>query len=114
MFGTALPDQLVCDIRSSNTQRKLLSEDRSFDQAMEMALAVEVADDETKQIVTRHSLDSTETIAGVFSNQKNRENRQSPTKVAKHLENSATSAMGTTHTRSADVKRQHVTFVRIK
>ena len=29
-----------------------------------------------------------------------------------YLENSATVEMGTTHTRSADVKRQHVTFVR--
>ena len=42
-LAEALRDQLVCGIKNNNTQRKLLSEDRSFDQAMQMALADEVS-----------------------------------------------------------------------
>lgn len=53
-LSEALRDQLVCGIRSSSTQRKLLSEERSFDQAMQMALADEVADSEAKQIAPKH------------------------------------------------------------
>ena len=37
-------------IRNGNTQRKLLSEDRSFEQAMQIALADEAADAEAKQL----------------------------------------------------------------
>ena len=53
-LSEALRDQLVCGIRSSSTQRKLLSEERSFEQAMQMALADEVADSEAKQIAPKH------------------------------------------------------------
>ena len=68
-LGKALRDQMVCCIRNSNTQHKLLSKGRSFDQAMQMALA----DAEAKQISPRHSFDSTENTVGVVSNrEKNR------------------------------------------
>ena len=53
-LSEALRDQLVCGIRTSSTQRKLLSEERSFEQAMQMALADEVADSEAKQIAPKH------------------------------------------------------------
>ena len=50
-FLTEAPhDQFVCGIRNGNTQRKLLSEDRSFEQAMHTALADEAADAEAKQL----------------------------------------------------------------
>ena len=84
-LGEALRDQLVCGIRSSNTQRKLLSEDRSFNQAMQMALADEVADAEVKQIAPKHNVDSTENTVGVVSDRKQSENRQSPTTASKYM-----------------------------
>ena len=37
----ALRDEFVCGIRNGNTQRKLLGEDRSFEQALQIALADE-------------------------------------------------------------------------
>ena len=43
-----LRDPFVCGIRNGNTQRKLLSEDRSFEQALQIALADEAADAEAK------------------------------------------------------------------
>ena len=46
----ALRDQFVCGIRNGNTQRKLLIEDRSFEQALHIALADEAADAEAKQL----------------------------------------------------------------
>ena len=46
----ALRDQLVCGIKNCNTQRKLLSEERSFVQAMHIALADEAADTEAQQL----------------------------------------------------------------
>ena len=84
-LGEALRDQLVCSIRSSNTQRKLLSEVRSFDQAMQMALADEVAHAEAKQIAPKHSVDSTENTVGVVSDRKHSENKQSPTTATKYM-----------------------------
>ena len=86
-LGEALRDQLVCGIRNSNTQRKLLSEDLSFDQAMQMAPADEVADAEAKQIAPdpRHSFDSTENTVSVVSNRKSRDNWQSPTTTTTYM-----------------------------
>ena len=49
----ALRDQFVCSIRNGNTHRKLLrqkSEDRSFEQALQIASADEAADAEAKQL----------------------------------------------------------------
>ena len=118
-LGEALRDQLVCGIRSSNTQRKLLSGDRSFDQAMQMALADEVAD---KQIAPKHSVDSTENTVGVVSDRKQSENRQSPTTASKYMrENNKTTRKlcyrcngDHPHQECRFLKRQHVTFARKK
>ena len=43
-------DQFVCSIRNGNTHRKLLSKDRSFEQALQIASADEAADAEAKQL----------------------------------------------------------------
>ena len=78
-LGEALRDQLVCGIRTSNTQRKLLSEDRSFDQAMQMALANEVADAEAKQIAPHTQFRFHWKYSGRGLKPENTENEQSPT-----------------------------------
>ena len=46
----ALRDLFVCGIRNGNTEWKLLSKDRSFEQALQIALADEAADAEAKQL----------------------------------------------------------------
>ena len=59
----ALRDQLVCGIKNCNTQRKLLSEERSFVQAMHIALADEAADTEAQQL---HAYGNTATLQLVW------------------------------------------------
>ena len=60
----ALRDQFVCGIRNGNTQRKLLSEDRSFEQAMQIALADEAADAEAKQLHSHGNSGASGSIVG--------------------------------------------------
>ena len=54
-FSEALRDQFVCGIRSESTQRKLLSQDRTFEQALQTAIADEIAEAETKAIHSHSS-----------------------------------------------------------
>ena len=49
-LSEALRDQFVCGIRSESTQRKLLSQERTFKQALQTAIADEIAKAETKAI----------------------------------------------------------------
>ena len=49
-LSEALTDQFVCGICSESTQRKLLSQDRTFEQALQTAIADEIAEAETKAI----------------------------------------------------------------
>ena len=46
----SLRDQFVCGIRNPATQKKLLSEDRTFQQALQVAVADEIAAKETLQV----------------------------------------------------------------
>ncbi|CAB4035289.1 Hypothetical predicted protein [Paramuricea clavata] len=54
-FGTnltrALRDQFVVGVRSRSTRKKLLSEDRTFDQALYVAQADELAEKESKELL---------------------------------------------------------------
>ena len=54
-LGQALRDQLVCGIRSESTQRKLLSQDRDFAQALQIAIADEITDIEAKALHSQAS-----------------------------------------------------------
>ena len=73
-FGTyltrALRDQFVGGVRSRSTRKKLLSEDRTFDQAVKVAQADELAEKESKELLL--SAERTETVqAHSISNKKN-------------------------------------------
>ena len=46
----SLRDQFVCGIRNPATRKKLLSEDRTFQQALQVAVADEIAAKETLQV----------------------------------------------------------------
>ena len=52
-LGQALRDQLVCGIRNESTQRKLLSQERNFEQALQTATADESVESEAKAIVSQ-------------------------------------------------------------
>ena len=59
-FDTFLPqalrDRLVCGLGSDSIQKKLLSEEKlSFERAMEISLAMEIADRQSKEFKTGHS-----------------------------------------------------------
>ena len=49
-LNRSLRDQFVCGIRNPATRKKLLSEDRTFQQALQVAIADEVAAKETMQV----------------------------------------------------------------
>ena len=46
----ALRDQFIVGIKSENTQRKLLSQDRTFQQALQIAIADEISETETRNL----------------------------------------------------------------
>ena len=49
-LNRSLRDQFVCGIRNPATRKKLLSEDRTFQQAMQVAIADEIAAKESIQV----------------------------------------------------------------
>ena len=49
-LGQALRDQLVCGIRNESTQRKLLTQKRNFEQALQTAISHEIIESEAKTI----------------------------------------------------------------
>ena len=49
-LGHALRYQLVCGIRNESTQRKLLSQERNFEQALQTTIADEIVKSEAKAI----------------------------------------------------------------
>ena len=49
-LNRSLQDQFVCGIRNPATRKKLLSEDRTFQQALEVAIADEIAAKESVQV----------------------------------------------------------------
>ena len=51
----ALRDQFVCGIRSESTQKKLLCVDRTFEQAVQTAMADEIAESEARAIHRRET-----------------------------------------------------------
>ena len=59
-FGTyltiALRDQFVGGVKSQATKKKLLSEDRTFEQALKVAQADELAETESKQLQSNSNL----------------------------------------------------------
>ena len=54
----------MCGIRNGDTQRKLPSEDSSFEQALQIALADEAADAEAKQLHSHGNLGAIGSIVG--------------------------------------------------
>ena len=55
-MNRSLRDQFVCGIRDPTTRKKLLSEDRTFQQALQVAIADEVAAKETMQVQQQQQL----------------------------------------------------------
>ena len=50
ILNRCLRDQFVCGIRNPATRKKLLSEDRTFQQALEVTIADEIAAKESVQV----------------------------------------------------------------
>jgi hypothetical protein len=52
----ALRDQFVCGIRNNNSLKKLLSQDKNFDECLNIAIADEAADKESKSLTSSESV----------------------------------------------------------
>lgn len=82
-FGTFLPralrDQFVGGVRNPTTKTKLLSEDRTFDRAVQIAVADEAAQKEAKFLQTPHSTTVNYT-KGKYSQKKTRDYKEFTTK----------------------------------
>ena len=51
-LSRALRDQFVCGIRNPNSLKKLLAQDKNFDECLNIAIADEAADKESKRLVS--------------------------------------------------------------
>ncbi|CAM1298564.1 Uncharacterised protein r2_g823 [Pycnogonum litorale] len=51
-YNRALRDQLICGVRDHRTKTKLLSENRTFEQAVDVAVAMETAQKEPKTLLS--------------------------------------------------------------
>ncbi len=61
----ALRDQFVGGVRSQSTRKKRLSEDRTFEQALKVAQADELADKESKQLLQNTERESEKSVHGI-------------------------------------------------
>ena len=66
-LNRSLRDQFVCGIRNPATRKKLLSEDRTFQEALRVAIADEIAAKETLQVQQQQLPQPVNSVAKEFS-----------------------------------------------
>ena len=73
----ALRDQFVGGVRSQSTRKKLLSEDRTFEQALKVARAHELAEKESRQFPLNEEPGKSQLVHGINQQQAWNNNKQS-------------------------------------
>ena len=66
-LNRSLRDQFVCGIRNPATRKKLLSEDRTFQEALQVAITDEIAAKETLQVQQQQLPQPVNSVAKEFS-----------------------------------------------